>query len=69
MISIKNSYSNKDVNLNRIREKGYTSKTTDDGSHGLGLWEVNKILNKSTNLNLHTDKNAKLFIQNLEMFL
>lgn len=68
IISIENSYSNKDVNLDRIREKGYTSKTTDESSHGLGLWEVNKILKKSKNLNLHTTKNDKFFKQELEIF-
>lgn len=68
VISIFNTYSNKDVDLDRIREKGYTSKTEEEGSHGLGLWEVNKILKKSKNLNLHTDKNDKYFIQDLEIF-
>ncbi len=68
VISIKNTYSNKDVDLNRIREKGYTSKTEEEGSHGLGLWEVNKILKRAENLNLHTTKNDKYFKQDLEIF-
>lgn len=68
VISIKNSYSNKDVNVDRIREKGFTSKTDEKGSHGLGLWEINKILNKSDNLNLFTTKTNDLFIQDLEIF-
>lgn len=69
VISIKNSYSNKDVNIDRTREKGFTSKTEEKGSHGLGLWEVNKILNKSDNLNLFTNKTKELFIQDLEIFV
>ena len=68
VISVENSYINKDVNIDRIREKGYTSKVSDTGSHGLGLWEVNKILKRSKNLNLHTTKNDKFFIQQLEIF-
>lgn len=68
IISIANTYSNKDIDLDRIREKGYTSKTSDTTSHGLGLWEVNKILKKSKNLNLHTTKNNKYFTQQLEVF-
>ncbi len=68
IISIENSYSNKDVDVDRIREKGFTSKTEEEGSHGLGLWEVNKILKKSKNLNLHTTKNDKYFIQQLEIY-
>lgn len=69
VISIKNSYSNKDINIDRTREKGFTSKTEEKGSHGLGLWEVNKILNKSDNLNLFTNKTKELFIQDLEIFV
>ncbi len=68
IISIQNTYSNKDVDLERIREKGYTSKNEEEGSHGLGLWEVNKILKRSKNLNLHTTKNDKYFKQDLEIF-
>ncbi len=68
VISVENSYINKDVNIDKIREKGYTSKPSDKGTHGLGLWEVNKILKKSKNLNLHTTKNEKFFIQQLEIF-
>ncbi len=68
VISVENSYTNKDVNIDRIREKGYTSKSSDKSSHGLGLWEVNQILKKSKNLNLYTTKNDKFFIQQLEIF-
>ena len=50
---IENTYSNKDVNTDRIFEKGYTSKPTeqDNKNHGLGLWEVRQILKKNNNLN------------------
>ena len=68
VISIQNTYINKDVDVDRIREKGYTSKSHEIGSHGLGLWEVNKILKKSKNLNLNTTKNEEFFIQELEIF-
>ena len=68
IISIQNTYINKDVNVDKIREKGYTSKSADKGSHGLGLWEVNKIMKKSKNLNLHTTKNDDYFIQELEIY-
>ena len=65
---IENSYSNKDVNTDKIFEKGYTSKEDHDSSHGLGLWEVRKILNTQDNLNLFTAKNDKFFIQQLEIY-
>lgn len=66
---IENTYANKDVNTDRIFEKGYTSKTEDDGkSHGLGLWEVREVLKKNNNLNLYTTKNEKLFKQQIEIY-
>ena len=67
---IENTYSNKDVNTDRISEKGYSSKSDEDGkNHGLGLWEVRQILKKNNNLNLFTNKNNKLFKQQLEIYL
>ena len=69
LLLIQNTYFDKSVDLNRIREKGYTSKTDDDGKpHGLGLWEVNKILKRSKNLNLYTTKDSYFFTQQLEMY-
>ena len=67
---IENTYTNKDVNTDRIFEKGYTSKTEEDNrNHGLGLWEVRQILKKNNNLNLYTTKDNKLFKQQLEIYL
>lgn len=66
---IENTYSNKSVDTDRIFEKGYTSKVEEDTkSHGLGLWEVRKILNKNNNLNLFTSKDNKFFKQQLEIY-
>jgi len=67
---IENTYSNKDVNTDRIFEKGYTSKADKDTkNHGLGLWEVRQILKKNNNLNLFTTKTDELFKQQLEIYL
>jgi len=67
---IENTYINKDVNTEKIFEKGYTSKTdTDKKNHGLGLFEIRKILKKNNNLNLFTTKDAKLFKQQLEIYI
>lgn len=66
---IENTYSNKNVDTDRIFEKGYTSKIEDDGkNHGLGLWEVRQILSKNNNLNLFTSKSNRLFKQQLEIY-
>lgn len=68
LIILENTYKNKDINLNQIFEKGYTSKQKEIGSHGLGLWEVRQILKKNNNLNLHTTKDNKFFKQQLEIY-
>lgn len=66
---IENTYSNKNVDTERIFQKGYTSKAeSDNKNHGLGLWEVRKILKKNNNLNLFTTKDNKLFKQQLEIY-
>ena len=73
LIIIQNTYTNKDINIDRIFEKGYTSKTdtVSNGNaknHGLGLWEVRKYLRKHTNLDLFTTKNEEFFTQQFEIY-
>ena len=73
LIIIQNTYANKDVNIDRIFEKGYSSKQEDDNNkdsknHGLGLWEVRKYLKKHTNLDLYTTKNKEFFTQQFEIY-
>lgn len=68
LLLIQNTYSDKNINLNRIREKGYTSKKDNSTPHGLGLWEVDKILKRANNLNLFTTKDSIFFTQQLEMY-
>ena len=65
LITIENTYNNKDVDTEKIFEKGVSGK---DQHTGLGLWEVRKIIKKNTNINLFTYKNKKLFIQQLEIY-
>ncbi|MCI8431493.1 MAG: GHKL domain-containing protein [Lachnospiraceae bacterium] len=36
--------------------------------HGLGLWEVRKIIKKNSNANLYTSKTDKLFSQQIELY-
>lgn len=66
LIIIENSYRKIDINIDKIFEKGYSTKE-DSKDHGLGLWNVRKILNKSDNLNLFTTKD-ELFSQQLEIY-
>lgn len=68
VLIIENTYSNKDVDTEKIFEKGYTSKTDNKNPHGLGLWEIRQILKKNNNLNLFTSKDNKFFKQQLEIY-
>ena len=65
VIIIENTYNNKNINTEEIFNKGYTEK---ENHSGLGLWEVKQILKKNNNLNLYTNANNELFIQQLEIY-
>lgn len=65
LLIIQNTYKEKDVDLDRIFEKGFSSKPNNTG---LGLWEVRQILKKNSNLNLYTNKDDKYFLQQLEIY-
>ena len=66
---IQNTYSNKDINIDEIFEKGKTTKVTKDSkNHGLGLWEIRQLLKKNHNLNLYTTKTEKYFKQQFEIY-
>lgn len=65
LITIENTYQNKDIDMDQIFEKGISGKKNHTG---LGLWEVRKIIKKSNNLNLFTSKTDKFFSQQLEIY-
>lgn len=65
IIAIENTYNNKDVNIDKIFDKGFSSK---DGNTGLGLWKVRQILKRNNNLNLFTTKNKNFFKQQFEIY-
>lgn len=67
LLLIQNTYG-KDIDLNEINKKGYTSKEDKNNSHGLGLWEVQKIIKHYKNLNLYTTKDSIFFTQQLEIY-
>ncbi len=64
---IENTYANKDINIDRIFEKDFSTKS-DKTNSGLGLWEVRQLLKKNNNLNLFTTKNDEYFIQQFEIY-
>ena len=65
LIIIENTYKDKNVDTEKIFEKGVSGK---EEHSGLGLWEVRKIVKKNKNTNLFTTKNEKFFIQQLEIY-
>lgn len=65
LLIVENTYANKEVDTDKIFEKGFSTK---QGNTGLGLWEIRQILKKNNNLNLFTTKNSELFIQQFEIY-
>ena len=67
LVVIDNTYKNKDVNVDKIYEKDFSTKSKETNS-GLGLWEVRQILKKNNNLNLFTTKSEEFFSQQFEIY-
>lgn len=65
LIIVENTYSDKNVDTEKIFEKGISGK---ENHTGLGLWKVRKLVNKNDNVNLSTTKNEKFFKQQLEIY-
>ena len=65
LIKIENTYKDKNVDTEKIFEKGVSGK---ENHSGIGLWEVRKIVKKNNNVNLFTSKNDKYFSQQLEIY-
>lgn len=65
LITIENTYQNKNIDTEKIFEKGVSEK---ENHTGLGLWEVRKIIKKNSNANLFTSKTDKFFSQQLELY-
>lgn len=65
LMVIENTYTDKNIDLDRIFEKAYSTKPNNTG---LGLWEIRQILKKNKNLNLFTTKSDYFFKQQLEIY-
>lgn len=68
VLTIENTYLDKDIDLSNLSQKGYTSKTDDKNSHGIGLWQVSRLLKKHNNAILDTSKDNKYFRQELVIY-
>lgn len=65
LIIIENTYADKNVDTEKIFEKGISGK---ENHTGLGLWKVRKLVKKNNNINLYTTKTEKFFKQQLEIY-
>ena len=65
LVIVENTYKDKNIDTEKIYEKGFTSK---QNNTGLGLWEIRQILKRNNNLNLFTSKNNDFFKQQLEIY-
>ena len=65
LIIVENTYKNKDLDIEKIFEKGVSEK---ENHTGLGLWEVRNLVKKNHNTNLYTSKTDKFFSQQLEIY-
>lgn len=65
VINIINTYNNKDLDISKIFKKGFSSK---EQHSGIGLWQVNKYIKKSKNLELKPSKDNQYFKQELIIY-
>lgn len=65
LIIVENTYADKNVDTEKIFEKGISGK---ENHTGLGLWKVRKLVKKNNNINLYTTKTDKFFKQQLEIY-
>lgn len=65
LLIVENTYKDKDINIDKIYEKGYSTKPHNTG---LGLWEVENILKKHKNITRFTTKDNELFKQQIEIY-
>ena len=65
IITIQNTYLNKNVDIEKIFTKGESSK---ENHSGIGLWEVRNYIKKSKNLDLFTSKSNQFFKQELSIY-
>ena len=65
LVLIENTYKDKNIDTEKIFEKGISGK---ENHTGLGLWEVRKLVKKNSNINLFNSKSDKYFTQQLEIY-
>ncbi len=67
IIVVENTYSDEEIDTNKIFDKGYSTKKS-KGNSGLGLWKIKDIIKKDKALDLLTSTDNNLFKQQLEIY-
>lgn len=65
LLVIENTYKDKNIDIDKIYEKGFSTKPENTG---LGLWEIERILKKHKNVTRFTTTNNNLFKQQIEIY-
>lgn len=65
LLIIKNTYKNKNLDIDKLSEKGFSTKPNNTG---LGLWEVEKIIKRNSNLAKFTKTDDTFFTQQIEIY-
>ena len=65
LLVVENTYKDKNVDTDKIYQKGYSTKKNNTG---LGLWEVDRIIKKHKNLARFTTKSDEFFKQQIEIY-
>lgn len=65
IVKIENTFTNINIDTNKIFEKGFTEKKNHSG---MGLWEVKQIIKRNNNIKLLTTTKTNYFIQTLEIY-
>lgn len=65
LIIVENTYKNKNIDTEKIFEKGISSK---ENHSGIGLFEVKKLIKKNNNINLFTSNGDRFFSEQLEIY-
>ena len=65
VFKISNTYLDKDIDINKIFDKDFSTKEI---KSGFGLWEVKQLLKKYPNVKLLSSKDVSFFTQKLEIY-
>jgi two-component system sensor histidine kinase AgrC len=67
LIVVHNTYDGENIDIRKIYNKGYTTKSKDDKSRGLGLFTLKRITDSYSNVNMEAEIDNKEFKIGIEV--